>query len=66
MTIGVDVMQAKKLWKALETSYIVLGKAEDKAVSMASMEIAARAVPIMMAPTEVLASQPPAKKCMDL
>ena len=50
VTIGVDAMQAKKLWKALETSYMVLGQAEAKAVSMASMEIASRVVP-MIAPT---------------
>ena len=55
VTIGVDVLQAEKLWKALVTSYVALSKAEDEAVTMASTEIAARAVP-MIAPTVVPAS----------
>ena len=44
---GVDVVHAKKLWKAIVTSYIALGKAEAKVVTMASTEIAARAVPMI-------------------
>ena len=35
------------MWKALVTSYVALGKAEAKAVTMASMEIAARVVSII-------------------
>ena len=50
VTIGVDVVRADKLWKALVTSYVVLGKAEAKAVTVASTEIAARVVP-MIVPT---------------
>ena len=65
VTIGVDVMQAEKLCKALVTLYVAFGKAEDEAMTVASTEIAARAVPLMMAPIVALASQPPAKKCMD-
>ena len=44
VTIGVDIMQAEKLWKALGTPYVALGKAEAEAVTITSMEIAARAV----------------------
>ena len=66
VTIGVDVVLAEKLWKALVTSYVVLGKAEAEAMSQASMEIVARAFPMMMAWTIALVSQPPAKKCVDL
>ena len=62
MTIGVDVTQAKKLWKALVTEYVAFGKAEAEAMTMASTEIAVRAVPMTMAPTVALASQIPAKK----
>ena len=58
-------MQAEKLWKALVTSYVVLSKAEAEAINQASTEIVTRALPIMMAPTVALASQTPAKKCMD-
>ena len=36
VTIGVDVVQAEKLWQALVTSYMALGKAEDEVVTMAS------------------------------
>ena len=65
VTIGVDVMQAEELWKVLVTAYVAFGKAEAEAMCQASTEIVARAFPIMMAPTVALASQPPAKKCMD-
>ena len=66
VTIRVDVMQAEKLWKAIVTLYMAFGKAEAEAMTMASTRIAARLVPMMMAPTVALASQPPAKNCMDL
>ena len=89
--IGIDVVQAKRVWKALMTmnaflgkteaeamglasteivkalvtTHVALGKTEAEAISMASTEIVVRAFLMMMAPTVALASQPPAKKCMD-
>ena len=50
VTVGVDAMQAEKLWKVLVTSYVAFGKAEAEAMTMASTEITARAVS-MIAPT---------------
>ena len=58
VNIGVDVVQVKKLWKALVTSYVAHGKPEPNTMTMASMEIAARAVP-MVAPTATPANLPP-------
>ena len=50
VTIGVDVMQAEKLWKALVTFYVAFVKAEAEYVTVTSTEIAAREVPVI-APT---------------
>ena len=47
VAIGVDIVQEGKLWKALVTSYAALGKAEAEAATIASMKIAARAVPMI-------------------
>ena len=47
------------------TTHVFLGKTEVEAMSMAATDIVVRAFPMMMAPTVALASQPPAKKCMD-
>ena len=60
------MVHAEKLWKAMVTTQIALGKAEAEAMSMVSMKIVARAFPMMMAPTVALASQPLAKKYMDM
>ena len=57
VTIEVDVMQAEKMWKALVASHVALGKAEAKVMSQASMEIVARAFP-MLVPTMVPTSLP--------
>ena len=41
------------------TVQVALGKSEAEAMSMATMEIVARAYPMMIAPTATLASFPP-------
>ena len=56
----------RKVVEGLVTLLVAFGKAEAEATTMASMEIAARVVPMMIALTVALSSQPPAKKCMDL
>ena len=58
VNIGADVVQTEKLWKALVTSYVAHGKPEANSMTMASTEIAARAVP-MIAPTATPANLPP-------
>ena len=52
VTIGVDVMQAEKMWKALVILHVALGKAEAEVMSQASTEIVDRAFP-MLVPTIV-------------
>ena len=64
VTKGVDVVQAEKMWKALVTTLVAFGKVEAEAVTMVTREVFARAL-LMIAPTVALASQLPAKKCMD-
>ena len=50
VNIGIDVVHAKKRWKALLTTHVALGKAEAEAMSQASTEIVARVFP-MLVPT---------------
>ena len=56
--VGIDVVQAEKMWKALMTAHVFLGKTEAEAMGLAPTEIAKSLL--------ALASQPSAGKCMDL
>ena len=49
VNIGIDVVHAKKTWKALLTTHVALGKTEVKVMSKASTEIVARAFPVLVA-----------------
>ena len=57
--VGIDIVQAEKLWEAMVTTQVAHGKAEAEATTTASMEIVARAFPMAMPPTATPASFPP-------
>ena len=57
--IGVDVVQAEKLWEVMVTTQVVLGNSEAEDMSIASIETVTRAYPMMMAPTATSANIPP-------